>query len=106
MVTGKFHHFGVPTKTKNENETYIDAGGVYVTDPDQHPYRVEFLRFDGDSCMPKELQTTPHAAYMVDSLEEALKGQEVFIEPFDATDTLRVAFIKDGEALIEVMQEK
>lgn len=106
MASCKFHHMGVPTRTKGENETYIEGGKVYVTDPESHPYRVEFLRFEADSPMPEAVRTRPHAAFVVDSIEKALEGRKVLIEPFDATDTLRVAFIEDGEALIEVMEMK
>lgn len=100
-----FHHFGVPTSVEHEGETYIEAAGVRVTDPDAHPYRIEFLRFDADSCMAEAIQTKAHAAYMVDDLAAALEGRDVLVEPFDATETLRVAFITDGDALIELMQE-
>ena len=55
--------------------------------------------------MPQICRTQPHAAFMVDDLDAALEGQDVVVEPFDATETLRVAFIKDGDALIELMQE-
>ncbi|MBN1124328.1 MAG: hypothetical protein JXA82_04915 [Sedimentisphaerales bacterium] len=105
-MAGKFHHFGVPTSRKSENETFLEGAGVHITDPDSSPYRIEFLRFESDSCMPEAIQSTPHAAFMVDSLDEAIQGKQVVLEPFDATDTLRVAFIQDGDALIEVMQEK
>lgn len=105
MALGKFHHFGVPTGTQHDGENHIESAGVYVTDPDAHPYRVEFLRFESATCMPAELQKQPHAAFMVESLEAALEGKKVVVEPFDATETLRVAFIMDDTALIELMQE-
>ena len=56
--------------------------------------------------MPDIVKKQAHAAFMVPSIDEALKGQNVLIQPFDATDTLRVAFIKDGDALIELMEIK
>ena len=106
MAIGKFHHFGVPSKTKRDGETFIDGAMVHVTDPEAHPYRVEFVRFDADSPMPELLKTTPHAAYIVPSLDAAIKGKKIIIEPFDATPTLRCAFIVDGEALLELMEQK
>ncbi|MEN8148802.1 MAG: hypothetical protein ABFS86_03200 [Planctomycetota bacterium] len=105
MGTPTFHHFGVPTSVERDGEIYIEAAGVRVTDPDAHPYRVEFLRFDPDSCMDEAIRTRSHAAFMVDDLAAALEGRDVLVEPFDATETLRVAFITDGDALIELMQE-
>lgn len=104
MVSAKFHHFGVPTTHKSDNEAYVAGAKVFVTDPEKHPFRVEFLRFESDSPLAREVQTQSHAAFMVSSLEEALAGQKVIIPPFDATETLRCAFIKDGDAVIEVME--
>jgi len=106
MAIAEFHHFGVPTDAKSADETFIEGGKVYVTDPESNPYRIEFLRFEADSPMPEIVRTKSHAAFMVPNIDEALKGQNVVIQPFDATDTLRVAFIKDGEALIELMETK
>jgi len=101
-----FHHFGVPTQQVSEGEIYIEGAKVHITDPEKHPYRVEFLRFEGGSPMPEIIQNQPHAAFMVDDLEAALAGKKVVCEPFDATETLRVAFIQDGDALIELMESK
>lgn len=106
MVSATFHHFGVPTSVKMGEENYIEGAKVHVTDPEKHPFRIEFLRFDADSGMPDVLKNGAHAAFLVDSLEAALAGQEVLIPPFDATDELRCAFIKDGDAVIEVMEKK
>ncbi len=105
MAKGKFHHFGVPTSSKQENEIYIAGGGVYVTDCNVHPYKVEYLRFESDSNMPNDVKNSCHAAFMVDNLNEAMKGEVVILEPFEATEELRVGFIKQGDAVIELMEE-
>ena len=106
MAAGTFHHFGVPVDATQENEIYIEGAKVYITDAEAHPFRVEYLRFEPGSPMHPDVQTKPHAAFMVDSLEETLKGRNVIIEPFDATETLRCAFINDNGAVIELMEEK
>jgi len=106
MISGRFHHFGVPSRTQRPGEMYIPGGKVHVTDPSKHPYGVEFVRFDADSPMPEAVKTRAHAAFVVPNLEAALKGQQVLIPPFDATERLRAAFIIDGEAVIELLEEK
>lgn len=106
MFNATFHHFGVPTSQRKGEENYIEGAKVYVTDPEKHPFRVEFLRFEADSPLPAAIQSGPHAAFLVDSLDEALEGQEVILPPFDATYELRCAFIKDGGAVIEVMEKR
>jgi len=106
MASAEFHHFGVPTSAEHDNETYIEGAKVHVSDPESHPYRVEFLRFEQGSPLPENVQTRPHAAFIVEDLDAALEGQHVVIPPFDATDVFRCAFIADGDALIELMERR
>ncbi|MCY3020104.1 MAG: hypothetical protein NTW87_13890 [Planctomycetota bacterium] len=105
-MAARFHHFGVPTTRQIAGATYIEGAKVHVTDPGKHPYNVEFVRFEKGGPFPKEVQTRSHAAFMVDDLESAVKGQKVLVAPCDATPTLRIAFIMDGDAVLELMQEK
>ena len=100
-----FHHYGVPTHVKQDGETYIEGAKVFVTDAESHPYRVEFLRFEENSPMHEDIINKPHAAFMVDDLKIALEGKDVIVEPFNATESLRVAFINDNGAVIELMQK-
>ena len=102
----EFRHVGVPTRRPQANETYIEGAKVHVTDPEAHPYRFEFLRFEAGSPMPNKLQTEPHVAFEVKDLAAALKGEEVVVPPFDATPTLQVAFIVKDGLLVELMQTK
>ena len=104
MMAGKYDHFGVPSSTKQENEAYYEEMKVHATSPDDHPYRVEFLRFEDGSPLPEEIQTMCHAAFEVEDLDEAIKGYKVVMEPFAVTETLKCAFVMDNQALIELMQ--
>ncbi len=105
-MAATFHHIGVPTARVGRGETYIAGGKVHVTDPAESPYRIEFLRFEPDTPLPAILRAQCHAAFVVESIEAALAGQEVVVEPFAATPEVRVAFLKVGDALIEVMEMK
>ncbi|MCF7973268.1 MAG: hypothetical protein K9N55_05605 [Phycisphaerae bacterium] len=106
MTQATFHHFGVPVSTTQENEVYLEGAKVYITDAETHPYRIEYLRFEAGSPMHADVQHNAHAAFMVDDLDAALAGKDVIVPAFDATDTLRVAFINDAGAVIELMQQK
>ncbi|MFA7692756.1 MAG: hypothetical protein GX117_04880 [Candidatus Hydrogenedentes bacterium] len=106
MLKAEFHHFGVPTQEKQKNERYIEGAKVFVTEPEENPFRIEFLRFEEGTSMPPEVCQGAHAAYMVSSLDEAMAGREVIVPPFNASDTLRCAFIKDGDAVIEIMEQQ
>jgi hypothetical protein len=99
-----YAHMGVPVNEKPANADYIEGGKVWATNPDDHPYQVEYLCFDADSPMHEDIRTKNHVAFWVDDVDAAIAGQKVISEPFNATDTLRVAFINDNGAIIEVMQ--
>jgi len=99
-----FHHFGVPTQVPHEGETYLEGAKVHITDPDAHPYKVEFVRCEPGCPMPEIIQTTPHAAYVVDDLAAAVAGKEIVLPITPMSESLTIAFIKDGDALLELMQ--
>lgn len=101
----KFSHVGIPSSVTRENETYLEGAKLYVTDFAASENKIEWLRFEADSPMPEALQTTAHVAFMVDDLAAAMEGQEVLLEPFEPMEGLRVAFILDDGAPVELMQE-
>ncbi|MEG1254826.1 hypothetical protein [Clostridium sp.] len=101
----EFVHIGVPTKKVQENETYIEGMKVYVTDPENHDYKFEYLRFDEDSWMPKKMQGNPHIAIKVHSIEEELKKcEEILVEPTKVNENTTLCFaVRDG-VIFELME--
>lgn len=102
----EFLHVGVPTKTEQPKETYVDDLKVYITNPEDHEFKYEYLRFTQDTPLPQIMQEQIHLAYRVDNLEKYLKEGEVIVEPFQADENMRIAFlIKDG-IIFELMEVK
>ncbi|MBW3599560.1 MAG: hypothetical protein KY475_20100 [Planctomycetes bacterium] len=99
-----FHHIGLPTHDRQRNETYIADTKVWVTDPADHPFRVEFLRFEEDSPVTGPLRDMPHVAYRVDDMSAAIEGKEMILAPFVPMPGLTVAFVKEDGAVIEFMK--
>lgn len=99
-----FDHVGVPTDEKQPGEMYVPATKVWVTDPAQHPYRIEYLRFEPDSPVTGPVRELPHTAFRVDNLDRAIEGEEIVLGPFHATETLRVVFILKDGAVFEFME--
>lgn len=102
----QFLHFGVPTTEDKPGMTLLEALGVYVTDPGADPFMIEWLRFLPDSPMDKMIQSQPHAAYMVDDLDEAMKKGRIICEPFSPGPGTRLAFIDFNGAVVELMESK
>ena len=100
----QFHHIGLPTDEVQPGEVFVAGTKVWVTDPRKHPYRIEFLRFQADSPVTGPLRDMPHVAYRVDSVQEAIRGENVILEPFHPTPNLTVSFILKDGAVEEYMQ--
>jgi hypothetical protein len=100
----RFHHVGVITDQVQPGEIYVPETRVYVTNPNEHPYRIEYLRFEPDSPVTGPVRTLPHMAFEVPELDVELAGAEVLLGPFRPMEGLRVAFILEAGAVFELMQ--
>ena len=104
MLKKEYHHLGVPTKDKKENEVYLEEYKVYVSGYEDSPYGIEWMRYEEGCPLPELVQTVPHIAFKVDNLEEAIKGKEILIQPNSPSEGVRVAFIVDKGAPIEFLE--
>lgn len=100
-----FSHVGIPTTESKAGENYSADMKLHITDFAQSEHHIEWLRFDADCEMPKEIQEHTHVAYAVENLEEAIGGQRVILEPVALSDELRIAFVVDAEGCpVEYME--
>jgi hypothetical protein len=101
----EFDHIGLITTEKKSNEDWVEATRVWVTNPKEHPFHVEWLRFAPDSQVTGPTREKPHVAYRVKNITEASKGLKVLLEPFEVGGFLRVGFFEcqDG-AMVELME--
>jgi len=100
----QFHHIGLPTDQEQPGEVYVPDTKVWVTNPDDHPYRVEFLRFEPDAPVTGPVRDQGHIAFKTDDLQRDMEGEEVLLGPFTPMDGLRVVFIHKDGAVFEFMQ--
>ena len=100
----RYHHIGIPTMKVREGEIHLQEYGMHVSGLEQSPYGVEWMRFDADSPLPELVKTTPHVAFEVDDLDAEIAGKEVLIAPNCPSAGVRVAFIVDNGAPVELME--
>ena len=100
----RYHHLGIPTDIPRTDEVYIEKFGMYVSGFRTSPYGIEWMRFEPGSPIPELIQNVPHLAFVVDDLEEALKGKEILTAPNAPSDQVIVAMIVHNGAPIELMQ--
>ncbi len=100
----QFQHVGLTTDEKQPGEVFVPATKVWVTNPDTHPYKVEYLRYEADSPVTGPLRQQPHMAFRVDSLKDYITGKKMLLEPFEAAEGLTVAFTYEDGAVFEYME--
>lgn len=100
----KYHHLGIPTDIRREDETYLAAHKMYVSGFETSPYGIEWMRFEPDCPLPELIKIVPHVAFEVDDIASELEGKEVLIEPNSPSEGVTVAFIVDNGAPVEFIQ--
>jgi hypothetical protein len=83
----QFDHVGIPTHDEKPGAIFVEATRVWITDAHQHPFRVEWLRYELDSPVTGPLREQPHVGYRVDDVQqitELSQGLRVLLAPFDA----------------------
>jgi hypothetical protein len=103
-----FDHVGIPVDHPQPDEDWVESTRVWVTNPHQHKYRVEFLRFEPDTPCRWEVVNLPHVAYRVkaEDFPALLEGAEILIEPFEVDDNLTIAYVKQHGMPVEYMVYK
>jgi hypothetical protein len=100
----RYHHIGIPHTQPRAQEHHVAHLGVHVAGFETSPYGIEWIRFEPHCGVPAIVRTVPHIAFAVDDLDEALKGREILIAPTEPSVGVRVAFILDDGAPVELLQ--
>ena len=101
-----YHHIGIPTNEKKEDEVYLSDFKFYVSGFPTSPFGVEWMRFDADSPIHSLIRTVPHLAFIVKNLDYELRNRSfnVITEPNHPSNGVRVAMIEHNGAPIELME--
>lgn len=77
----QYHHVGIPVTEPRFGERYSSVMDMY-TSGGELPGRIQYHRFGPNCPLHQLIQTQPHIAYKVDSIDEAIKGKHVLLEPY------------------------
>jgi len=102
----KYHHLGIPTTEKKNNERYLPQFKFYISGFSTSPFGVEWMRFEPDSPMDPLIQTVPHLAFEVADLDFELKKRnfKILTPPNPPMEGVRVAMIEHNGAPIELIE--
>ena len=100
-----FDHVGIPTDEKQPEEDWVESTRVWVTNPRNNKYQIEYLRFEPDTPCLWEVVNLPHVAYRVkpEDFPKLLEGAEILIEPTVIDENLTIAYVKKHGMPVEYM---
>jgi hypothetical protein len=109
-MSKRYHHIGLPAadqETPIEGETYIESSDMWISSPDDHPQRIEWLRYGPKNTTPDSFRNAPHLCYEVDDLRGFLEsiGSDATPRPMGEPPFADVVFLDDGSGIeIEYIQ--
>jgi len=103
----EYMHVGIPITEKKPNMNYAEGMKLWLSNPDDYEYKIEYLIFEEGGPFPEIMTKNPHVAYKTDDMNPYLAdADEVIFGPVDAAPGARMAFIiKDG-LIIELYETK
>jgi hypothetical protein len=99
-----YHHIGIPTTEAKPGETHLKHLRVFVVSHEKSEFGVEWMRFEADAMVPDLVRQVPHVAFEVDDFAAELAGRAILIPPNSPSDGVRVAFIVENGAPIELLE--
>ena len=100
----RYHHIGIPTNESKPGATHLKDLKVFVVSHQKSEFGVEWMRFEADAAVPDLVRRVPHVAFEVTDLSSELAGREILIPPNSPSDGVRVAFIVENGAPIELLE--
>lgn len=101
-----FEHVGLPASRPMPGEEFVASTRLWRTNWQEHPYRIEWLRFEEDSPVPAQVRRMPHVAYRTADIHRAGEGLEPLLAPFDVGPRIVAFFRADDGAVVEFIQHK
>ncbi len=104
----KYHHYGIPTQEKRDDETLVEVGGFrfYSTPFEGNKWHIQWHRFPEGHGLPELVTQVPHIAFQVDDLDAEIKGAKVLLGPYSPLEGYRVAIIEEQGVPIELVETK
>ena len=100
----RYHHVGIPSSQPRAGERYLPELKMFVVGHEHSEYGVEWIRFEDDARVPELVRQVAHVAFEVSDLEAELARHEILIAPNSPSEGVRVAFIVENGAPVELME--
>jgi hypothetical protein len=105
-MKAEYMHTGIPVTTKKPNMTYVEALKIWISNPDDYTYKIEYVKFEEETPFPEIIHRSPHVAFKVDNIEKHLeKADEVIFPATEIGPGVRIAFALIDGTIFEFYEE-
>lgn len=106
-MSAQYMHIGIPVTNLRQGMTYNEGMKIWMSNPDDYDYKIEYLKFEEGTPFPEIMHKNPHIAFKVDDaapyIEEA---QQVIFGPAEIGPGVHITFIMKDDTIIELYEEK
>ena len=106
-MSATYMHIGIPMTNKKPGMTYNEAMKFWASNVDDYDYKIEYLKFEEGTPFPEIMHKNPHVAYKVDDMKPYLDAADrIIFGPQEIGPGVRIAFVIQDDAIIELYEEK
>lgn len=106
-MAAEFMHIGIPITNLKEGMTYNEDMKIWMSNPDDYDFKIEYLKFEAGTPFPEIMHKNPHIAYKVDDLEKYMvAAQQTIFGPAEIAPNVRIAFIILDDTILELYEDK
>ncbi|MDI9541252.1 MAG: hypothetical protein QM204_07320 [Bacillota bacterium] len=106
-MAAKYMHIGIPVLNKKPDMIFNEWGGFWVNESvDEYDFKIEYLKFEEGTRFPEVLSKKWHVAYLVDDAQPYIDDSDELLFDERISDTVRLAFVRKEEAIIELYEDK
>lgn len=106
-MAAEYMHVGIPVTNLKEGMTYNEDMKLWMSNPDDYDFKIEYLKFEAGTPFPEIIHKNPHVAYKVDDADMYItKAQQVLFGPLEIGPNIRIAFILLDDTIIELYEDK
>ena len=103
-VTYEFHHIGIPTAKKREDEFYSPKFDTWTSDVEGSRIGAQFHRLGSKNPFHPLINKYPHVAFKVSDIEKAIEGEEVIMPLHEPIPGFRSVMINDKGLPVEFIE--
>jgi len=87
--------------------TYAEGMKLWMSNPDDHDYKIEYLKFEEGGPFPEIMHKNPHIAFKVDDMEHYIAdADQLIFGPEEIAPNVRIAFVIKDNTIIELYEDE